>query len=129
MRARFPDGFQHFEQMAVQPRGRLRRWCSGIALVLLCAALSFAGYFMGLRQAGFDRAEFAVLKARGRSLDQEVDELQGQLVESRLEGEVSEQAKVDLQAKINDQRGEILVLREKVALYEALLSPDPESSP
>ena len=127
MGARIPNGLQRYEQMAVLPRGPLRRWMSGAALVLVCASLSFAGYLMGLRQAGFDRAELAALEARSRSLDQEVEELQKRLVEERLEGEVNEQAKVDLQAKINDQRGEILVLQEKVALYEALLSSDSES--
>ncbi|MXW51941.1 MAG: hypothetical protein F4X81_09685 [Gammaproteobacteria bacterium] len=114
--------------MAVLPRGPLRRWLSGAALVLVCVALSFAGYLMGLRQAGFDRAELAALEARSRSLGQEAEELQKRLVEERLEGEVNEQARVDLQAKINDQRGEILVLQEKVALYEALLSSDSESA-
>ncbi|MDD9963557.1 MAG: hypothetical protein OXU70_15850 [Gammaproteobacteria bacterium] len=128
MVARFPNGLQRFEQMAVLPRGPLRRWLSGAALVLVCAALSFAGYLMGLRQAGFDRAELAALEARSRSLGQEAEELQKRLVEERLEGEVNEQARVDLQAKINDQRGEILVLQEKVALYEALLSSDSESA-
>lgn len=128
MVARFPNGLQRFEQMAVLPRGPLRRWLSGAALVLVCAALSFAGYLMGLRQAGFDRAELAALEARSRSLGQEAEELQKRLVEERLDGEVNEQARVDLQAKINDQRGEILVLQEKVALYEALLSSDSESA-
>ncbi|MYH13651.1 MAG: hypothetical protein F4149_00565 [Gammaproteobacteria bacterium] len=128
MVARFPNGLQRFEQMAVLPRGPLRRWLSGAALVLVCVALSFAGYLMGLRQAGFDRAELAALEARSRSLGQEAEELQKRLVEERLEGEVNEQARVDLQAKINDQRGEILVLQEKVALYEALLSSDSESA-
>ena len=128
MVARFPNGLQRFEQMAVLPRGPLRRWMFVAALLLVCAALSFAGYFMGLRQAGFDRAELAALKTRSRSLDQEAEELQKRLVEERLEGEVNEQARVDLQAKINDQRGEILVLQEKVALYEALLSSDSESA-
>ena len=128
MVARFPNGLQRFEQMAVLPRGPLRRWLSGVALVLVCAALSFVGYLMGLRQAGFDRAELAALEARSRSLGQEAEELQKRLVEERLEGEVNEQARVDLQAKINDQRGEILVLQEKVALYEALLSSDSESA-
>lgn len=127
MEARFLNGLQRFEQMAVLPRGTLRRWLSGAALVLVCAALSFAGYLMGLRQAGFDRAELAALEVRSRSLGQEAEELQKRLVEERLEGEVNEQARVDLQAKINDQRGEILVLQEKVALYEALLSSDSES--
>lgn len=128
MVARFPNGLQRFEQMAVLPRGPLRRWLSGAALVLVCVALSFAGYLMGLRQAGFDRAELAALEARSRSLGQEAEELQKRLVEERLEGEVNEQARVDLQAKINGQRGEILVLQEKVALYEALLSSDSESA-
>ena len=128
MVARFPNGLQRFEQMAVLPRGPLRRWLSGAALVLVCVALSFAGYLMGLRQAGFDRAELAALEARSRSLGQEAEELQKRLVEERLEGEVNEHARVDLQAKINDQRGEILVLQEKVALYEALLSSDSESA-
>ena len=128
MVARFPNGLQRFEQMAVLPRGPLRRWLSGAALVLVCVALSFAGYLMGLRQAGFGRAELAALEARSRSLGQEAEELQKRLVEERLEGEVNEQARVDLQAKINDQRGEILVLQEKVALYEALLSSDSESA-
>lgn len=128
MVARFPNGLRRFEQMAVLPRGPLRRWLSGAALVLVCAALSFAGYLMGLRQAGFDRAELAALEARSRSLGQEAEELQKRLVEERLDGEVNEQARVDLQAKINDQRGEILVLQEKVALYEALLSSDSESA-
>ena len=127
MVARFPNGLQRVEQMAVLPRGPLRRWLSGAALVLVCAALSFAGYLMGLRQAGFDRAELAALEARSRSLGQEAEELQERLVEERLKGEVNEQARVDLQAKINDQRGEILVLQEKVALYEALLSSDSDS--
>ena len=97
-------------------------------LVLVCAALSVAGYRMGLRQAGFDRAELAALEGRSRLLGQEVEALQRRLVEERLESEVNEQARVDLQAKINDQRGEIVGLREKVALYEALLSSDSESA-
>ena len=117
-------GFRRLEQMAVLPRGPLRRWTAVAALVLLCGALSFAGYRVGLRQAGFDRAELAALEARSNLLDREVEELRRQLVEEQLEGEVNEQAKVELQAKINDQRGEILGLREKVALYEALLSSD-----
>ena len=128
MRARFPNGLQRIEQMAVLPRGPLRRWMSGAALVLVCAALSVAGYFVGLRQADFDRAELAAVEARSRLLDQEAEELQRRLVEERLKVEVNEQARVDLQAKINDQRGEILVLKEKVALYEALLSSDSESA-
>ena len=114
--------------MAVLPHGPLRRWASVAVLVLVCAALSFAGYRTGLRQAGFDRAELAALEGRSRLLGQEVEALQRRLVEERLESEVNEQARVDLQAKINDQRGEILGLREKVALYEALLSSDSESA-
>ena len=113
--------------MAVLPRGPLRQWISRVALVLACTALSFAGYLMGLRQAGFDRVELAALESRSRLLGQEVEALQRRLVEERLESEVNEQARVDLQAKINDQRGEIVGLREKVALYEALLSSDSES--
>ncbi len=114
--------------MAVLPHRPLRRWASVAVLVLVCAALSFAGYRMGLRQAGFDRAELAALEGRSRLLGQEVEALQRRLVEERLESEVNEQARVDLQAKINDQRGEIVGLREKVALYEALLSSDSESA-
>lgn len=124
----FLSGLQRFEQMAVLPHGPLRRWASVAVLVLVCAALSFAGYLMGLRQGGFDRAELAALEGRSRLLGQEVDALQRRLVEERLEGEVNEQARVDLQAKINHQRGEIVELREKVALYEALLSSDSESA-
>ncbi len=127
MKVRLPSGLQRFEQMAVLPRGPLRRALFGATLVLAFAGLSFAGYLMGLRQAGFDRAELASLEARGRILDQAVEELQRRLVEERLQGEVNERAKVDLQAKINDQRREIRVLQEKVALYEALLSSDSES--
>ena len=113
--------------MAVLRRGPLRRWMSGAALALVCGALSFVGSLMGLRQAGFDRAELAALEARSRLLGQEAEELQRRLVEERLDGQVNEQARIDLQTKINDQRGEILVLQEKVALYEALLSSDSES--
>ncbi|MCY4214748.1 MAG: hypothetical protein OXF68_14135 [Gammaproteobacteria bacterium] len=127
MKARLPSGLRRFEQMVVLPRGPLRRAMFGAALVLACAGLSFAGYLMGLRRAGFDRAELASLEARSRILGQEVEELQVRLVEEQLQGEVNERAKVDLQAKINDQRGELLMLREKVALYEALLSSDAES--
>ena len=121
-------GRQRPEQMAVLPRGPLRRWMSGAVLVLVCAALSFAGYLMGLQQAGLDRAELAALQARTRLLGEETEELQRRLVEERLESEMNEQARVDLQAKINDQRGEIVGLRERVALYEALLSSDSESA-
>jgi len=124
---RFPSGPQRFEQMAVLPRGPLRRAMSGVALALACVAASFAGYLLGLRQADFDRAELAVLEARSRALGQEVEELQKRLVEERLQGAVNERARVDLQAAINDQRSEILVLQEKVALYDALLSSDSES--
>ena len=120
-------GFRRLEQMAVLPRGPLRRCTAVAALVLLCAALSFVGYQVGLRQTGFDRAELSALEARSRSLDQEVEGLRRRLVEEQLESGVNEQARIDLQAKINDQRGEILELREKVALYEALLSSDSES--
>ena len=127
MWARFPNGLPRFEQMAVLPRGPLRRWVSGVALFLFGAVLLFVGYFMGLRQAGFERAELATLQARSRFLDQETEKLQRRLVEERLEGEVNQLARSDLQAKINDQRDEILVLQEKVALYEALLSSDSES--
>lgn len=128
MGLKFLRGRQPPEQMAVLPRGPLRRWISRVALVLACAALSFAGYLMGLRQAGFDRVELAALEGRSHLLGQEVEALQRRLVEERLESEVNEQARVDLQAKINDQRGEIVGLREKVALYEALLSSDSESA-
>ena len=127
MGARFLNGVQRIEQMAVLPLGPLRRWMIGAALVLVGAALSFASYFMGLRQAGFDRVELAALEARGRFLGEEAEKLQKRLVEERLVGEVNEQARIDLQAKINDQRGELLVLQEKVALYEALLLSDSES--
>ena len=127
MVARIFNGLQRFEQMAVLPRRPLRRWMSAAALVLACTALSFAGYYMGLRQAGLERAGLAALKVRVGLLSQEAEALQRQLAEARLAGEVNEQARSDLQAKINDQRGEILALREKVALYEALLSSDSES--
>ena len=113
--------------MAVLPSRPLRRAMFGAVLVLACAGLLFASYLMGLKQAGFDRAELASLEARSRILGQEAEELQRRLVEERLQGEVNERARVDLQAKINDQRGEILVLQEKVALYEALLSSDSKS--
>ena len=127
MVARIFNGLQRIEQMAVLPRRPLRRWASAAALVLVCAALSFAGYYMGLRQAGLERAGLAALEARVGLLSQEAEALQRQLAEAQLAGEVNEQARSDLQAKINDQRGEILALREKVALYEALLSSDSES--
>ena len=125
MRARFRNGLPRLEQMAVLPRGPLWRWKSLSVLVLLCAGLSFAGYFMGLKQAGLDRAELAALEAQRRRLGQEVTLLQRQLVEEQLKGEVNEQARSDLQAEINDQRDEILRLQEQVALYEALLSTNP----
>ena len=127
MGAKFLKGFNRFERMAVLPRGPLRRWGSGVALVLVCAALSFAGYLVGLRQAGFNSAELAALEARSRLLGQEAEALQKRLAEERLASDVNEQARIELQTKINNQRGEILGLREKVALYEALLSSLPES--
>lgn len=127
MAARFFNSLQRPEQMAVRPHGPLRRWASAAALVLVCAALSFAGYFLGHRQAGLDGAGLAALEARARVLGEEAEALQRQLVEAQLAGEVNEQARIDLQAKINEQRGEILALREKVALYEALLSSDSEN--
>lgn len=113
--------------MRVLPRQPLRRWAARTALILACGALAFGGYLAGARQAGFDRADLAALEARNRRLGQEAEALRRQLVEERLKGGINEQAKVDLQARLNDQRGEILGLREKVALYETLLSSEPES--
>ena len=129
MEARYLRGFHRFERMAVLPHGPLRRWAVGAVLVVVCVAWSFAGYRMGLRQVGFDDAELVALEASSRLFAQQAEELQKRLVEQRLESEVNEQARIDLQTKINSQRGEIVGLREKVALYEALLYSDPEGKP
>lgn len=115
-------------KLIVKPHRPMRAWVMR-GLGVLLVAISLAGsFYYGQIRAGFDRAateaRVTALTSELRQARAEAEGFREQLALVQHSSQVDRRAKDSVQGDISEMQQEILELREEIAFYRGIVSPE-----
>ena len=118
--------------LAVQQHSPWQTWLlRGLALVLLLGG-SYAAFEYGRYRAGYDREAAAAavreLQTALAASEQDNRDLRERLAVLEQAREVDQQARTEVRGNLSDLQDEILELREELAFYRGIVSPEDSAS-